>query len=149
VGGDYVLSTTLPIVARGGEFQLGLGVEQAIKVARNVHFSERRSGTKVVAMTELQHELDIELVNHLDREILCEVRERLPQPDENAEVVVEESDVRPPWESYDQRERGAELRGGRRWTTHVKPGKSEKLHASYVVKIYANNELVGGNRREA
>ncbi len=149
VGGDYVLSTGLPLVAPRGEFQLGLGVEQAIKVARNTHFSEKRSGTKVVAMTELQHDLEIELVNHLDREILCEVRERLPQPAEDAEVVVEESGVEPAWEVYDQKERGLELRGGRRWTARVGAGKSEKLRASYVVKIYANNELVGGNRREA
>jgi hypothetical protein len=149
VGGDYVLTSTLPTVGQGGEFQLGLGVEQAIKVARNTHYSERRSGTKVVAMTELQHVLDVEIVNHLDREVLCEVRERLPQPGENAEVVVEESDVKPAWESYDQRERGAEVVGGRRWNVKVTAGATQQLHAGYVVKIYANNELVGGNRREA
>jgi hypothetical protein len=149
VGGDYVLTSALPTVGQGGEFQLGLGVEQAIKVARNTHYSERRSGTKVVAMTELQHILDVELVNHLDREIVCEVRERIPQPGENAEVVVEESDVKPAWESYDQRERGVEVQGGRRWNVRVGAGETQQLHAGYAVKIYANNELVGGNRREA
>lgn len=149
VGGDYVLTTTLPAVPRAGEFQLGLGVEQAIKVARNTRFEERRSGTKVVAMTELHHAIEIELVNNLDREILCDVRERIPQAAEEAEVVVEETDVRPAWAPYTQRERNAELRGGRAWEIRVGPGKTEKLHAAYVVKIYANNELVGGNRREA
>jgi hypothetical protein len=149
VGGDYVLTSGLPTVARNGEFQLGLGVEQAIKVARNARFTERRSGAKVVATSELHHEIEIDVVNNLDREIVCEVRERIPQPSENAEVVVEECEVRPPWEPYTQRERSAELRGGRVWNVRVGAGASEKLHAEYVVKIYAQNELVGGNRREA
>ena len=38
VGGEYVLSTNLPAVAPRGNFKLGLGVEQAIRCARNTHF---------------------------------------------------------------------------------------------------------------
>jgi hypothetical protein len=149
VGGDYVLTTGLPKVAPSGEFQLGLGVEQAIKVARNTKFSESRSGTKVVAMTELRHTIDVELVNNLDRGILCEVRERIPYPAEDAEVVVEENEVTPPWEAYDQHERRSKVLGGRRWQVKIAARETKKLHAGYAVKIYANNELVGGNRREA
>jgi hypothetical protein len=149
VGGDYVLTTHLPTVGIEGEFQLGLGVEQGIKVARNTRFSEKRSGTKVVAMAELHHVIEVELKNQLAGEILCEVRERIPQPAENAEVVVEESAVDPPWEVYDQRERQRELLGGRRWEVTIGAGACRTLRASYVVKIYANNELAGGNRREA
>jgi hypothetical protein len=149
VGGDYVLTTGLPLVGRGGEFQLGLGVEQAIKVARNTEFNEVRSGTKVVAMTELHHRLRVDLHNHTDREIVCEVRERIPQPAEEAEVVVEEAEVDPPWEAYKQAERGREVQGGRRWQVSIEAGKPRTLKAAYVVKIYAQNELCGGNRREA
>ena len=149
VGGDYVLTTGLPLVGRGGEFQLGLGVEQAIKVARNTEYSEVRSGEKVVAMTELRHRVRIDLHNHTDREILCEVRERIPQPAAEAEVVVEETAVDPPWEVYKQTERAQEIQGGRRWQVSIPAGQPRALQAAYVVKIYAQNELCGGNRREA
>jgi hypothetical protein len=31
----------------------------------------------------------------------------------------------------------------------IEPGQEVRLEANYVVKIYANNEVVGGNRRES
>ncbi|MHB8877098.1 MAG: DUF4139 domain-containing protein [Myxococcaceae bacterium] len=149
VGDEYVLTTALPAVPPGGDFRLGLGVEQAVKVARNARYQEQRSGDKVVATSELIHDLDIDLVNNLQREVQCEVRERIPQPAEGAEVVVEEGKVEPAWEPYDQEDRGQAIEGGRRWRVTVAAGKSRKLSAQYRVKLYANNELVGGNRREA
>lgn len=149
VGGEYVLTTTLPSVAPGGDFKLSLGVEQGIKVARNARYLEQRSGDKVVATNELIHDLDIEVVNNLERAANCEVRERVPQPAADAEVVVEEGGIKPAWETYSQEERGQVLEGGRRWRFTMKPGATQKLAAQYRVKLYANNELVGGNRREA
>ncbi|QSQ22658.1 mucoidy inhibitor MuiA family protein [Pyxidicoccus parkwayensis] len=150
VGGEYVLSTTLPTVAPRGNFKLGLGVEQAIRCARNTRFREQRSGSKIVATTELWHDLTIDLANNLDRDITCEVRERIPQPATDAEVVVEEGTVTPAWEPYTQQERGAKaLEGGRRWRLTVPAHQTQQLSAQYVVKLYANNELEGGNRREA
>ncbi len=149
VGGEYVLTTTLPSVAPGGDFKLSLGVEQGIKVARNTKYVEQRSGDKVVATNELIHELDFEVVNNLERAAKCEIRERVPQPAPEAEVVVEEGTIKPAWEPYRQEERGHLVEGGRRWLFTVKPGASQKLAAQYRVKLYANNELVGGNRREA
>ncbi len=149
VGGEYVLTTTLPSVAPGGDFKLSLGVEQGIKIARNTKYLEQRSGDKVVATNELIHDLDVEIVNNLERAARCEVRERVPQPAPDAEVVVEEGGVKPPWETYKQEERGSVIEGGRRWVFTVKPGETQKLAAQYRVKLYANNELVGGNRRES
>ena len=89
-------------------------------------------------------------MNNLSRPIECEVRERIPQPAPEAEVVVEEVEVSPAWSSYEQQEQGshAVIHGGRRWTVTVEPGEEVHLEARYVVKIYANNEVVGGNRRE-
>lgn len=149
VGGEYVLTTRLPTVPARGELKLGLGVEQAIKIARNTRYSEVRSGEKVVAMTELVHDVDIDIVNHLEREIEIEVRERVPVPAPGAEVVVEESAVEPAWLPYDQEERGQPIEGGRKWDVKVAKGGTQKLRGRYVVKIYANNEIQGGNRREA
>lgn len=149
VGGEYVLTTRLPTVPARGELKLGLGVEQSIKVARNTRFAEQRSGEKVVAMAELVHDIDIDVVNHLERDIDIEVRERVPVAAPGAEVVIEELDVKPEWQPYDQQERGQIVEGGRRWEARVGKGATEKLRARYVVKIYAQNEIVGGNRREA
>jgi hypothetical protein len=149
VAGEYVLTTTLPSVPPGGDFKLSLGVEQAVKVARNTTFSEQRSGDKVVATTELLHDIVIDVANNLDREATFEVRERIPQPAPDAEVVVDEGKVTPTWEPYTQEERQHVLHGGRRWVVSVKAGATQTLKAHYRVKLYANNELVGGNRREA
>lgn len=149
VDGAYVLSTTLVHVPGGGRFELGLGVEQAIRCARNTHYEEARSDARVVAMAELRHRISIELHNGLGRPADVEVRERVPQPAEGAEVVIEELHVEPLWEGYDQTERGQPILGGRRWRVSVPPGGTEALKATYVAKIYAANELVGGNRREA
>lgn len=148
VAGEYVLTTTLPSVPPGGDFKLSLGVEQAVKVARNTSFSEARSGDKVVATTELLHDIVIDVANNLDREATFEVRERIPQPAPEAEVVVDEGKVVPAWEPYTQEERSHVVHGGRRWVVTVKPGGSQTLKAHYRVKLYANNEIVGGNRRE-
>lgn len=148
VDGSYVLSTAMATVPAGARFDLGLGVEQGIRCARNARFEEVRSDARVVAMTELRHSIEVELANRLGRVADVEVRERIPQPAEGAEVVVEESGVAPAWEVYSQVERGRPIEGGRRWRVSVAPGASVRLAAMYVVKIYAANELVGGNRRE-
>ncbi|MEL6343577.1 MAG: DUF4139 domain-containing protein [Myxococcota bacterium] len=149
IDGQYAVTARLPLVAAGGKLQLGLGVEQALRVARNTHFQESRSGESVVAMTELKHRIEIELVNTLPRAAHCEVRERIPQPSKGAEVVVEEETVVPEWAPYTQRALTTrDLLGGRRWIVEIPAGQSMTLTAHYVVKIYANNELVGGNRRE-
>lgn len=149
VGDEYVLTTTLPTVAPKERFRLGLGVEQAIKCARNTSYREERSGRAVVATAELHHEIRIELVNNLERAIMCEVRERIPHPAPDAEVVIEEVEVTPAWEEYTQVERRQVLLGGRVWNLEINPGEQVDLLAHYVVKIYANNEITGGNRRES
>ncbi len=149
VNGAYVVSARLPLVAPGEHVELGIGVEPAIRCTRRARFSESRSGSRMVATTELIHDLEIDLRNDLPREVQCEIRERIPQPAKDAEVVVEEPLVTPAWEPYDQEERGRPIEGGRRWKVALPPGQERELRARYVVKIYANNELVGGNRREA
>jgi hypothetical protein len=149
VGGEYVLTTQLPTVAPRGELTLGLGVEQAIKCARNTHYREERSGEERVAMTELKHTVTIDLFNHLPRAAAIEVRERIPQPAPDAEVVVDEAGVSPAWQPYRQEERGQPVEGGRCWNVVLDPGAKQTLKGGYVVKLYAVNEIVGGNRREA
>jgi hypothetical protein len=149
VGGEYVLTATLPMVAARGELTLGLGVEQAIKVARNARFKEVREGEGVVAMVELVHDVDVDVVNHLGRAIEIEVRERVPVAAPNAEVQVTEREVSPAWEVWDQQERGEIIKGGRRWRITVDAGATSALRARYVLRLFSNAEVQGGNRRES
>jgi len=148
VDGEYILSTNIATVPPKGQMELGLGVEQAIKVARNTTYQEVRSGETLVAFNELRHQIKINIANRLPRDARIEVRERLPIPSEDAKVDVQIGQVSPEWEKYEQQERGKPIKGGYRWRLQV-PAKEEKtLSVDYTIKTFVDSELMGGNRRE-
>lgn len=149
VDGEYILSTNIATVPPLGQMELGLGVEQAIKVARNTFYDEARSGETLVAFNELRHKIQIDITNHLHAEARIEVRERLPIPQEGAKVDVQIDRVSPAWEKYEQEERGAPIRGGYRWRAIVPARDKTTLLVQYKVKIFVDSELIDGNRREA
>jgi len=148
VDGEYILSTNIATVPAKGQMELGLGVEQGIKVARNTTYEEARSGETLVAFNELRHHVTIDIANRLSREAKIEVRERLPIPEQDAKVDVVVSRVSPAWEKYEQEERKAIIKGGYRWRVEVPGGEEKKLSVDYTIKTFVDNELVGGNRRE-
>ncbi len=148
VDGEYILSTNIATVPPKGKMEIGLGVEQAIKVARNTFYQESRSGTILVAFNEMQHKIEIEIANRLAKEARIEVRERIPVAQEGAKVDVQIDRVSPAWEKYEQEERGTPIRGGYRWRVKVPGGRKAILSAEYTIKTYVDSEIVGGNRRE-
>lgn len=148
VDGEYILSTNITTVPPKGQMELGLGVEQAIKVARNTSYQEVRSGETLVAFNELRHNIQIDIANRLPREARIEVRERIPIPDADAKVDVQMDRVSPEWEKYEQQERGIPIRGGYRWQVQVPRGEQTMLSVQYTVKTFVDSELIGGNRRE-
>ena len=148
VNGEYILSTNIATVPPKGQMELGLGVEQAIKVARNTSYDEVRSGETIVAFNELRHKIKIDITNLLPRVAKIEVRERLPIPQEGAKVDVQINQVTPAWEKYKQEERSAPIRGGYRWRVEVPAKEQETLEVDYTVKTFVDSELIGGNRRE-
>jgi uncharacterized protein YheU (UPF0270 family) len=148
VDGEYILSTNITTVPPKGQMELGLGVEQAIKVARNTSYQEVRSGETLVAFNELRHNIQIDIANRLPRDARIEVRERIPIPDADAKVDVQIDRVSPEWEKYKQQERGAPIRGGYRWRVQVPGGEQTKLALQYTIKTFVDSELIGGNRRE-
>ncbi len=146
MAGDYLLSAALESVPAGGRTELGLGVEQALRVARNTRFSEHQRGV-VSRQLELAHELDFELRNLLDHPVELELRERIPVSREgDEELAIETRSVEPPWEPWEQER--APLRGAYRWRVRIDPGQVRQVRASYTVTIAAKHELAGGNRRE-
>jgi hypothetical protein len=147
VGGDYLMTSPLETTPIGGAFVLGLGVEQAIKCARNTRYSEETAGLLRGTM-ELRHEIRVELESHLPGPAVVEVRERLPVAREgDDDVKVESTAVEPPWEPLEL-EGQAPVEGAHRWEVTVPPGEKRLLRAAYTVRIPGRHELVGGNRRE-
>jgi hypothetical protein len=148
VDGEYILSTRINTVPPKGQMELGLGVEQSIKVARNTSFKEVRSGMSLVAFNELRHSIHIAIANRLGRNARIEVRERVPVPQADVKVDVTVTQVSPAWEKYEQQERNAIIKGGYRWQVNVPAGGETELTADYTIKTFVDNELVNGNRRE-
>lgn len=148
VGDDFLIATLLQDTPPGGTIRLGLGVEQQIKVARNVIYKESTAGM-MGGTTQLRHTVTIDLNNRLDREARVQVQERLPEPakgQDDLKVKIEE--VAPNWESFVPPER-PELKSGYRWPVKVEPRSRLSLKVTYLIEIPSKQELHGGNRREA
>lgn len=146
VGGRFSLASALEVTPPRGRVELGLGVEQAIKIARNTTFDEESAGL-LKRSRELAHQLRVEVRNHLDRTVTLEVRERLPVTREGeGDIEVVERSAEPAWE--DLKQDVPPLQGGRAWRVEVPAGGEKTLRASYTIRIPQNHELVGGNRRE-
>ena len=65
-GDEFLMTTSLPAIGPGAEqsHRLGLGVEEAIKVARKTHYKETTGGF-LGGSTVLPHDVEIELNNRL------------------------------------------------------------------------------------
>lgn len=146
-GRDFFSTTHLRATPHGGAVELGLGVEQAIKVARNARYYEETSGL-LRGSLELKHEVRIEIANHLATSARFEVRERLPHARENDDdVAVQLEETSPAWEPYRQDE--APLARSHAWRFELPAAEKKTLVVKYVVRIPSKYELAGGNRREA
>lgn len=147
MGGDYLMTTDVQLAPPRGKVEIGLGVDQSIKVSRNTRFAEESTGLMGGSLT-LRHEIAIEVANHRDRPVRVEVQERIPITRENEdEIQVSVGPVEPAWASFEPE--GYHLQGGYRWQIDVPAGKKQALRAAYAIKISAKKELAGGNRREA
>ncbi len=151
LGDRFLLTTQLPAIPPEAACPrpLGLGVEEAIKVARQVHFKESTGGL-LGGATQLQHEIEIELRNQSSVAATCEVRERVPwaDPDHEKDVKVEETDVEPAWQAIEEPLDGeAVVHGARAWRLTLPPGKRQVLRARFIIRIPSDRMLVGGNRR--
>lgn len=148
VGDEFLMTTTMPAIPPGANTErLGLGVEEAIKVARKTNFAETTGGF-LGGSTVLKHDVEIEVNNRLGSPAAIEVRERVPVvPQSEKDIKVEEAEVKPGWEKTDGPVDGVVTTGLRRWRVTVPPGGRSTLSASVLVRIPADKMLVGGNRR--
>jgi uncharacterized protein (TIGR02231 family) len=149
--GQFLVTSSVDYTPPGGSVEVGLGVDAAVKIARNAEFHEEATGMLRGAL-KLVHAITVELENGSPRPIEVEVRERVPvtrQGDDEIEVTIGRAE--PAWEAWapEPASPGARrLRGGHRWRVTIPAATKKLLRASYEVRIPAKSELVGGNRRE-
>lgn len=145
-GDTFLLTTTLPFLPpQSGTARLGLGVEESIKIARRTS-SRETSGGLLGGSTVLPHEIEIDVENRLPHPVKLEVRERVPVTTD-AEVKIEESQVKPPWQKDEKLRDGVQVDGARRWELTVAAKSKTQLSAQFTIRIPSGRMLEGGNRR--
>ena len=150
--GQFLVTSEIDHTPPGGSVDVGLGVDPAVKIARNAEFHEEAAGMLRGGL-RLVHAIVIDVENLAARPVELEVRERVPvtrEGDDDVEVAV--GRVEPAWERYApdaDAPRDARLRGGYRWRIALAPAAKQRLRAGYEVRISGKHELVGGNRRES
>lgn len=149
--GQFLVTSDVEYTPPGGTVDVGLGVDPAVKVARNVEFHEEAVGMLRGGL-RLVHAVAVAVENLSPRAIDLEVRERVPViRDDEDDVEIAVGKVDPPWERWTpdpDGPRDARLRGGYCWRFSLAPSTKQLLRASYEVKLAGKLELVGGNRRE-
>lgn len=148
---NFLLTSEVDFTPPEGEVELGLGVDQNIKVVRNTNYREETVGLMGGAL-ELTHKISIEIANNGGHAVNMQVRERVPVPSRDEDdIKVEIRSVSPEWESYHPHAIDANansLRGGYQWQLNLAGGERTELTASYEVRLPSKFELRGGNRRE-
>jgi hypothetical protein len=150
--GRFLVTSAVDYTPPGASVEIGLGVDPAVKIARNTEFREEVGGMLRGAL-KLIHAIAIDVENLSTRPIELEVRERVPvtrEGDDDVEVTI--GRVEPAWERWTpepEAPRDQRLRGGQRWRVSIPAAQKRTLRASYEVKISGRLELVGGNRRES
>jgi hypothetical protein len=146
--GALMTSDRIDSVDRGGTLRFGLGVEDRLRVARNVRVRESSHGL-LGGKTHVDHRVEIEISSALGHAVSLEVLERIPIPeDEDGDIEVALVDAEPLPQAYDQKERGEPVKGGRRFVVEVPPGGTVEIRYDYRIELPAKEELVGGNRRD-
>jgi hypothetical protein len=151
VGDEFLLTSQLPAMPANAQaqFELGLGVEEAVKVSRKTKFKET-SGGFLAGSTMLPHEIEIEVANRLNAAIEVEVREVIPTAAPNEkDVKIEEQNASPAWQKIETPIDGLVHPGARRWIIQIPPQQTSKLSAQYAIKMPNDRMLVGGNRRSS
>jgi len=150
--GRFLITSEVELAPVGSSIDVGLGVDPAIKIARNTEFLEEATGMLRGGL-RLVHAITIDIDNMSPGPIELEVRERIPvKRDDDDEVEILIGKVDPPWERWTpdpDAPRDRRLRGAYRWKVSLPAGAKKSLGAVYEVRLASKLELVGGNRRES
>jgi hypothetical protein len=144
--GSLLTTTAITRIDRGGNLSIGMGVDDRIKVARNVRIAEESAGLLGGSLS-VTHAIEIELASTIKPSVEVTVLERLPVTDDKAlEIKLVRASPEP--EPYDQADRDAPVRGGQRFDVTVVPEKKSRVELSYRLVFAQKLDIVGGSRRE-
>ncbi|NBD09388.1 DUF4139 domain-containing protein [Corallococcus silvisoli] len=147
LGDEFLMTSPLPTLGPGETQRLGLGVEEAIQVARNTRFEEATGGM-FGNNTVLTHHVSVEVTNHLARPATLAISERIGAvPESQKDLKVEEAEVIPPWQKPTPLPGEVAVEGERVWRMSMPAGEKRSMKATWVVKLPGNKMLYGGNRR--
>ncbi|WP_394839666.1 DUF4139 domain-containing protein [Pendulispora rubella] len=144
--GGLLTTSALELTGDGGSLRLGLGVEERIRVVRNVRAQEESAGF-LGGKIAVVHDVSIELSSALGYPVTLKVYDRLPVT-EDKDVEIELVSTRPRPDKYDQAERGTPIRGGLVWEIELGAAGRTRIDFSYRIVLPAKSELEGGNRRD-
>lgn len=145
VGGEFLMTVPLPTLAPGERQRVGVGVVESVQVARRTHMRESTAGLRNQTAV-LDHRIEIDVANHLAREITVEVLERVPVSDDK-DVKIEEHAADPRWEHDTELRDGRLVRGARVWRLRLPANSTRTLVGRYEIRIPGGKTVVGGNRR--
>ncbi|MEU8138484.1 DUF4139 domain-containing protein [Streptodolium elevatio] len=145
VGGEFLMTVPLPTLAPGERQRVGVGVVESVQVARRTHMRESTAGLRNQT-TVLDHRIEIDVANHLARDITVEVLERVPVSDDK-DVKIEEHAADPQWERDAEPRDGQLVRGARVWRLRLPANSTRTLVGRYEIRIPGGKSVVGGNRR--
>lgn len=146
VDGGLLTTDAISHVDRGGSVRVGMGVEDRVRVARNVRAEEETTGL-LGGSTAMTHTVSIEVSSSLGQPVQIDVFDRMPVSEDKGitqEMVYE----KPPHTPYDQADRGAPIRRGMRWRMTLPSGGKIKIEYQYRLGFSAKSEIIGGNRRD-
>jgi hypothetical protein len=146
VDGALVTTSRLRKVDRGGRIQLGLGVEDRLRIARNARVDEASAGL-LGGSTAIEHHVTFEVVSSLGAPTTVDVLDRVPITDDD-DIDVRLLYARPEPRALTQEELGAPLRRGIAFRLNVPAAGRARAELGYKITLPAKNELIGGNRRE-
>lgn len=146
VEGSLLTTAHVGSIDRGGALRVGMGVEERVRVARNVRSDEETAGL-LGGSTQVTHHVSIELSSSLGQPAQIELYDRLPVTDDKS-MTIDLIAARPEAKEYTQAERGAPIRGGMVWRLSLPAGGKAKVDYTYRIVFPAKNEIVGGNRRD-
>lgn len=131
---DFTGSAALPVWAPGEEVELALGLDDRIRVEREL---VRRTATKATLGSTRRREVEYEITvsNHTPRQALVTVLDQLPVSRDH-EIVVKPTELRPePAERTDL--------GELTWKLDLAPSSEQKVRFGVRVELGKNVELTG------
>lgn len=155
--GSLLAETTLALVDRGGRARVGMGVEDRVKVARNVRVEEKSAGL-LGGSRAVDHNITIDIVSSLPFATSIEVRDRIPFAEEDAGVEVKLGAAHPSPNARDTSgglpgtlataNESAIVRGALVWHLPLSAGAASSIKFSYRLTFSSKDEILGGNRRD-